>query len=461
MSVSQDLSVLISQAEFRSLPPEVVEVAKTVILDGLGVTLAGSVEPPARIVAEYTQEMGGTPQCSVWGHRFKTSPVMAAFANGVAGHVLDYEVMWHPATHATSPTLPGILALAESQQRSGQEVITALVTGFEVQGRIRVASAKLDLRGFHPPGLVGVMGSAAAASVMLKLPAEQTRMALGIAASRAGGVSANTGTMTKATHCGNAGRMGLEAALLAAKGFTGHADIFEHPAGYVSVCFGEGFDLEAVTRDFGHPYRMVDPGIGIKKHPSQYGTHRGIDAALELRQTYDIDPAQITSIQIETPVMRYTDRGAPRTGLEGKFSFQYTVASALLDGRIGMGTFTDAQVRRPEIAELLAKTPLHMDPKIPSNFDEMWITVSVQIQDGKAYSVRCDRPRGIWGNPLSREERLTKVRQCAARVLSDADIEKLIEMVENLEHASSQDILALVGLLAQSPASQSVRTSGS
>jgi 2-methylcitrate dehydratase PrpD len=135
-------------------------------------------------------------------------------------------------------------------------------------------------------------------------------MALGIAASRAGGVSANTGTMTKATHCGNAGRMGLEAALLAAKGFAGHADIFEHPAGYVAVCFGEGFDLEAVTRDFGSPYRMVDPGIAIKKHPSQYSTHRGIDAALELRQTYNFDPAQIASVHIETPVMRYTDRGA-------------------------------------------------------------------------------------------------------------------------------------------------------
>ena len=453
MSVSQDLSVLISQAEFRALPLEVIEVAKTVILDGLGVTLAGSVEPPARIVAEYVQEMGGTPQCSVWGHRFRTSPVMAAFANGVAGHVLDYEVMWHPATHATSPTLPGILALAESQQRSGQEVITALVTGFEVQGRIRVASAKLDLRGFHPPGLVGVMGSAAAASVMLKLSAEQTRMALGIAASRAGGVSANTGTMTKATHCGNAGRMGLEAALLAAKGFTGHADIFEHPAGYVAVCFGEGFDLEAVTRDFGSPYRMVDPGIAIKKHPSQYSTHRGIDAALELRQTYNIDPAQIASVHIETPVMRYTDRGAPQTGLEGKFSFQYTVASALLDGHITMGTFTDEQVRRPAIAEILAKTRLRMDPTIPANFDEMRTIVSVQMRDGKEYSVRCDRPRGIWGNPLSRDERLTKVRQCASRVLPAADIERLITMVEDLEHASSQDVSALIGLLAQSPAS--------
>jgi aconitate decarboxylase len=451
MSTTEELSHLISQAEFSSLPPEVVDVAKTVILDGLAVTLAGSVEPAARIIAEYVQEMGGNNQCSVFGQGFKTSPVMAAFANGVSGHVLDYEVMWHPATHATSPTLPGILALAESRQQTGPEIITALVTGFEVQGRIRVASASLDLRGFHPPGMVGVMGSAAAASVMLGLTPEQTRMALGISASRAGTVSANTGTMTKSTHCGNAGRTGLEAALLAAKGFTGHPDIFEHPAGYVAVLFGEGFNLEAVTQDFGNPYRMVDPGVAIKKHPSQYGTHRGIDAALELRQTHNIDPSQIKSIHIKTPIMSYVNRPAPQTGLEGKFSFQYTVASALLDGRIGMDTFTDESVRRPAVQALLANTQLTMSPEIPANFEEMWTRVQVQMQDGSEYSVRCDRPRGIWGNPLTREEHLVKVCSCAARALPDDDVEALIEIVEDLDQATARDVQELVEILACSP----------
>jgi 2-methylcitrate dehydratase PrpD len=118
-----------------------------------------------------------------------------------------------------------------------------------------------------------------------------------------------------------------------------------------------------------------------------------------------------------------------------------------------MGTFTDEQVRRPAIAELLTKTQVRMDPTIPANFDEMRTIVSVQMRDGKEYSVRCDRPRGIWGNPLSREERLPKVRQCAARILSAADIERLITTVEDLEHASSRDVSALIGLLAQSPAS--------
>ena len=447
MSVTEELAQHIASANFDAMPPEAVEAAKVVILDGLAVTLAGSQETAAQIVTDYAREMGGNPQCSIFGHRFKTSPPMAAFANGVAGHVLDYEVMWHPATHATSPTLPGIIALAESRGATGPDILTALITGFEVQGRIRVASADLSLGGFHPPGLVGVMGSAAAGSVMLGLGAQETRMALGIAASRAGAVSANTGTMTKSTHCGNAGRMGLEAALLAAKGFTANANIFEHETGYAAVMFGDGFDLEAVTRDFGNPYRLVDPGVAIKKHPSQYGTHRGIDAALDLQQRYSLEPDRIASVRIETPVMRYVGRPYPETGLDGKFSFQYTVAASLLDRRIGIETFTDEAVHRPQIKALLDKTSVDMRPDIPANFEEMWIAIRVETTEGQTYVSRCNRPRGIWGNPLSREERLAKVRSCASRVLSETKVEQLIETVEDLENADSERVEALISIL--------------
>ena len=444
MSVTEELAQHVASANFDAMPPEAVEAAKVVILDGLAVTLAGSQERAAQIVAEYAREMGGNPQCSAFGHGFKTSPPMAAFVNGVAGHVLDYEVMWHPATHATSPTLPGIMALAESRGATGPDILAALITGFEVQGRIRVASADLSLGGFHPPGLVGVMGSAAAGSVMLGLDTQQTRMALGIAASRAGTVSANTGTMTKSTHCGNAGRMGLEAALLAAKGFTANANVFEHETGYAAVLFGEGFDLEAVTRDFGNPYRLVDPGVAIKKHPSQYGTHRGIDAALDLQARYSVDPERISAVRIETPVMRYVGRPYPETGLDGKFSFQYTVAASLLDRSIGIETFTDEAVHRPEVKALLDKTTVDMRPEIPANFEEMWIAVRVETTDGQTYVSRCDRPRGIWGNPLSREERLAKVRSCASRVLSETEVAQLIETAEDLENADSGRVQALI-----------------
>lgn len=451
MSVTEELAGHTSAATFDTMPVEAIEAAKVVILDGLAVTLAGSREPASQIVADYARDMGGNPLCSVFGQGFKTSPPMAAFVNGVAGHVLDYEVMWHPATHATSPTLPGILGLAERRQSTGADIVTALITGFEVQGRIRVASAHQGLSGFHPPGLVGMMGSAAAGSVMLGLDSQQTRMALGIAASRAGTVSANTGTMTKSTHCGNAGRMGLEAALLAERGFTANANIFEHENGYAAVLFGDEFELDAVTRDFGNPYRLVDPGVAIKKHPSQYGTHRGIDAALDLQQRFSIDPERISSVRIETPVMRYVGRPYPETGLDAKFSFQYTVAAALLDRRIEIETFTDEAVRRAEVQDLLGKTTVDMRPDIPADFEDMWVAVHVETTDGQTYVSRCNRPRGIWGNPLTREERLAKVRSCAGRVLSDTHTERLIEIVEDLQNAGSDTVQELVATLGGEP----------
>ena len=120
MSVTEQLANHIASVNFDSMPPKAVEAAKVVILDGLAVTLAGSRETATQIVADYALEMGGNPQCSVFGQGFKTSVPMAAFVKGVAGHVLGYEVMRHPATHTTSPTIPSILRLAEIREPRGR-----------------------------------------------------------------------------------------------------------------------------------------------------------------------------------------------------------------------------------------------------------------------------------------------------------------------------------------------------
>ncbi len=454
MAATEALAKLIAETPYESIPREAVEAAKAVVLDGIGVMLAGSLEEPARIVADYVRDMGGNSQCTVYGHGFSTSPVMAAFANGVAGHVLDFEPMWHPTTHPTSPVLPPILALAElrGDSISGRDFLAALIVGFEVQGRIRMASAQMDLHGFHPPGLVGVMGSAAASSRLLALGPGATRMALAISASRAGALAANIGTMTKSTHCGNAGRMGLESALLAARGLTGNDEIMEHPLGYANVLFGEGFDLGAVTHNFGNPYRLVDPGVAIKKHPSQYGTHRGIDAALELRDQHGIRPETITGVTIEAPVMPYVSRPYPRTGLEGKFSFQYTVALALLDGAVNIGSFTDDRRFAQDMADMLGKIELRMDPDIPANFEGMWTSVEVRLADGRSYTARCDRPRGIWGSPLTQEERLAKYRSCASLALSEEAVERCVQVVEELDLAPGlQELIDLLRTARAAP----------
>jgi 2-methylcitrate dehydratase PrpD len=445
MHVTETLCQTIVETTFASLPSQVVEVAKRIILDGVAVAVAGAAEDGPRIVAEHVKSLGGTPLSTVLGHGFKTSPVSAAYVNGVAMHVLDYEPMWSPPTHATSPTLPTVLALAETENASGREVIAAFVKACEIQGRIRLASqqytpGKLT---YHPPGVVGVMGSAVAAAHLLRFNGQQLQNALGIAASRAGGLMANVGTMTKATHCGWAATAGLDAALLAQRGFTGNPEIFEAPNGYAEAFFGEGFDFSALMA-FGRPYRLVDPGFAIKLFPSQYATHFAITAALELHRAI-AGPHTIGSVRITTPLMPYVDRPLPRTGLEGKFSFQYTVAAALLDGAVTVRTFSAERRFRQDMVALLPVVTLTQSAEIPGELERMWVEITVELHGGRRITARCQGPKGFWGlPPLAREEHLVKIRDCLGMCLPRDHTERCITLVEDLDNLPPEGVRELI-----------------
>ncbi|MBM4258189.1 MAG: MmgE/PrpD family protein [Deltaproteobacteria bacterium] len=446
MNLTEQLCHIITATTFETLPTTVVDVAKRIILDGIAVAVAGAGEDGPRILADHLKSQGAKDVATVLGQGFKTSPVSAAYVNGVSMHVLDYEPMWSPPTHATSPTLPAVLALAESTKANGQGVIAAFVKGCEIQGRIRLASqqnAPGHLK-YHPPGIVGVMGSAVASAHLLGLDTQQLRNALGIAASRAGGLMANVGTMTKATHCGWAGSAGLDAALLAQRGFTGNTEIFEAANGFTDVFFGNTFDVPALLA-FGRPYRLVDPGFAIKMFPSQYATHFAITAALAVRPQVG-NPSRIRAVHITMPVMPYVNRPAPRTGLDGKFSFQYTTAVALLDGEVTVGSFSDGRRFRADMAALLPTITVIQSPEIPDVMEKMWVDVTVALVDGRQETATCRGPKGFWGTPLSREEHLVKVRDCLATRLDPSAVARCIELVENLQSLDTNGVHELISL---------------
>jgi aconitate decarboxylase len=446
-TVTASLCQTITRTTFETLPSRVIEVAKHIILDGLAVGVAGALEEGPRIVAAHVRSLGGTPTSSVIGHGFRTSPLLAAYVNGISMHVLDYEPMWSPPTHATSPTLPVVLALAETAQVTGREVITAFVKACELQGRLRLASRQYtpgELK-YHPPGVVGVMGAVVAAAHLLALDHKQLQNALGIAASRAGGLMANVGTMTKATHCGWAAAAGLDAALLARGGFTANTEILEAPNGYADAFFGQECDY-TVLLAFGQPYRMVEPGFAIKLFPSQYATHFGITAALELRKAVT-EPQSIRSIRITTPVMPYVDRPFPRTGLEGKFSFQYTVAVALLDGAVTVRSFSDERRYRRDMTDLLPRITLTQSLDIPGQLERMWVEVTVELGSGERLTARCDGPKGFWGlPPLQRNEHLAKISDCLSTCLQPSEIERCIQLVDNLDTLEPEGVRELVAI---------------
>src|SRR5208283_3390531 len=154
-------------------------------------------------------------------------------------------------------------------------------------------------------------------------------------------------------------------------GFTANPEPFDSFNGYAKMMFGDSFVPQELL-NFGPPFRIVQPGYATKMFPSQYGTHFAITAGLSLHAQVP-DAAAIRSITLVAPAMQYVNRPFPETGLSGKFSLQYTLARALLDGRVGIDTFTDAKVREPAILDLLRKVTLRMDPAIPARFDQMHV----------------------------------------------------------------------------------------
>jgi 2-methylcitrate dehydratase PrpD len=452
MTTTPELCEKIVATTYESLTPEAIAAARRLVLDGIAIALAGTDEDAITILAEHYRGMAARPDAVVLGLGFRTAPTLAAALNGASMHVLDFEPMWTPSNHALSTTLPAILALAGTRPISGRDLITALVKGIEIQGWIRHAGHLYDTGSvhFHPPGLVGPMGSAVAAGHVLGLDAGQMAYALGTASSRCGALAANIGTMTKCTHCGQAAMLGLEAAMLASRGFTANPEPFEAFNGYARMMFGETFQPREML-NFGPPFRIVQPGYAMKMFPSQFGTHFAITAGLTLHPQV-ADPAAIRAVTLTTPVMQYVNRPRPDTGLAGKFSLQYTFARGLLDGRVGVDTFTDERVQDPAIVELLSKITMNMSPDIPARFDRMHVEADVQLSDGRTLHTRCNGPRGIWGSPpISDEDHLVKVRDCLATRLSPDKAEELIALARRTEHldaAGVRQMLDIAGCFA-------------
>ena len=443
MNATESLAQFIADTSYDRLPGAVVEAAKIAILDGVSTMVAGSAQDLAVIIGEYVKELGGAPRSSVVGWGFKTNAPSAAFANGVFGHCLDFEIQGYPPTHGTSSCLPAALALSEGQGVSGKTLIEAYVVGWEIQGRLRAASAKATNPAFHPPGLVGPFGGAAAGAKVLGINPYQTRMAIGIAASRTGGLTANTGTMVKSTHPGNAARMGVEAAMLARAGYTANEEVLEAPNGYAAALFQGDLEWEILTKDLGRSYRLVDPGFDVKRFPAQIHMQNPVQAVLDLCQRHGLQANMVDSITIE---MRGRGHSGPlpKSGLDGKFSVEYCAALALLDGHVGIDSFTDQRRFSPDMEDTLRKVRVESRDQGPGV-----VRATAQLKDGRTLSEECQGYRGSAHNPMSRQERLEKVRACLRRVLADQDLERLIALLEDLEKVA--DVTTIMDVLGQKP----------
>lgn len=448
MNATESIARFIANTRYGDIPRPVLDATRTIILDGIANVLAGSTQPVLGYIRRYVDRLGGRPECTVVGSPLRTNPPLAAFANGAAMHVLDYEPQGIPSTHGTSTLLPGILALAEANGASGRAVVTAFAVGWEIQQRIAMAARRAESRPFHPPGIYGPPACASACANLLGLNEHKVRMALGIGASRTGALFANNGTMTKSTHPGNAGRMGVEAALLAAGGFTANDSIFETVRGYVETLFGDDFEWEALLAGLGERWNLQEHGFNIKRYPAQIHMQWATESVVLLREKNGIRAEDVEWLELEVSSRRPgLSRPAPATGLDGKFSFEYCAALALTQDHVGIDCFSDAVRFSAPVEAALKKIRLKPNPDISTSTVDTWVQARAALKDGRVLVERCDAYRGAARNPIGRDAHLVKVRDCMRRALPEPAMERLIALVEGLEDLKDARVLvrALAG----------------
>jgi len=329
-------------------------VAAQALLDYLGVTLAGANEPLTRILLEQAEAEGGRPQATVIGSSRRASVRQAALINGAAGHAHDYDDVHDAMTgHPTVPIAPAVLALGEHLGASGAEVIAAFCAGVETECILgRYAGPSHYARGWHATGTLGTFGAAAAGARLLGLDVERTATALGIAGTQAAGLKSQFGTMCKPLHAGHAAATGVEAALLAARGFDSRLDILETPQGFMAT----QSDAPSLER-FHAALAIADwvPDICFKYHAACYLTHSAIEAARTLQTQHGLDPAEVDTVEVWVNQGHFgvCNIQHPSSGLEAKFSLRLTVALALAgEDTASIRLFTDALTTRADLVAL-------------------------------------------------------------------------------------------------------------
>jgi len=442
-----------SRLSFADIPEEVVDHAKQLILDNIGIMLAARSRQLGDLFPDLVLAMGGTPESTVVGEEILVPAPNAALANGTLGHFLDYDDSHlKSGTHNGATVVPTCLAVGEQVAAAGEEALTALVAGLEVMTRVGSTILNFHDKGFHATGIVGPFGAAIAAGKLSGLTCQQLCNALGICGSQAAALMEcrYDGTMVKRMHPGWSAHGGIIAARLAAGGFTGPRTVFEGHFGLYRSHLGEGTFDPAELDTLGEKWETLD--CLLKPYPCSHYLHAYLDAAKLIRETPGFDPAEIESVELLV-----SDTGAsltcvapsvqppPDTAYVAQFSLKYAVALMLLTGQARLADFQEPAIRGEAVTALGRKVFHTVTPELSfagKPYYSGWI--KVRMKDGSALEQFQEFNRGSRQNPMSAHEVTHKFIENSTATIDPARASKILEAIMNLEHSQVASLTTLL-----------------
>lgn len=450
---TQALAEFATSIQYADIPAEVIQRMKTSFLDSVGCCLFGATLPWTQHVQAMIEEEGARGVASIFGGGVKTSVAGAVLVNATAGHAFELDdIHKESIVHAGSIATPVVVALAEQLGcLSGQTLLTAMTTGYEIGTRVgNAATMGLFFRGFHPQGASGVFVAAASAGKMLELNASRMQHALGIVGSQAGGLmAAQEGAMVKRFHSGRAAQSGVYSAFLAKRDFTGITDVLEAGYGGYLSSYSNTPNAARLTEDLGRVWETAK--VGYKPHACVTSIHSALDAFAHLLREHQLTPDDVSAVDIGMSPMTYTHCAweyKAQGVTAAQMNLYYGIAVIGFDGKAFVAQYAEDRLADPKIMDFIQRIHARIDPEIEAMGPAYRhaARVAITTRDGRQFKHEILNRRGSPENPLSHEDVVYKFRNVVESCLSKRDIDRVIALTERLD--MSEDTRELFGLLA-------------
>lgn len=461
MKVENSIVESMIATDFESLPENVIEATKKSIIDTVAATIAGRKADGCETIYQLIKEWGGKKESTVLTYGIKVPFPNAVLANGVMARALDLDEVHDIGTvHPSATIIPATLGAAELMEGiSGKEFIVANALGIDLICRMSLApEIGACVSGMNFSFQCGTFGAAAAVGKLLKLNANQTLNALGIAYSQAAGNSQCyiDGSLTVRIQQGLSAKAGALSAVLAQRGITGADNFFEGKFGYFNVYHGGRFDRNILLHDFGKHFE----GINVSQKPLYSCckfTHASIDAAKSITNEHQIAPDQIeqvkavvTSHEVFNLVCDPIEvKQKPRTLVDAQFSLPYTIALALVKGKVTLNDFTPQGISDKDALRVAQKVQVVLEPVEGRAILPAPGIIELKTVDGRQFIKKVNFVKGHPNHPNSLEDCIEKMKACVeySRYRKiEKNFDRLADLLLNLENVS--DVGQLIALLS-------------